>query len=77
LIKIVKTEAAAVIAEKTIIGVGGYPSANTGAPIVVTLAPALQIPKAVPAKIAGNIKEFARKHISKVPLTPPLPIAIK
>lgn len=46
--------------EKIIIGRGGENSANSGANIVEILAPALQIPKAVPAKIAGNKNEFAR-----------------
>ena len=39
---------------------GGSTSANIGDIIVEILAPALHIPKAVPAKIAGNKKELAR-----------------
>ena len=46
--------------EKIIIGRGGVNSASTGANIVDIFAPALQIPKAVPAKIAGNRNELAR-----------------
>ena len=46
--------------ENIIIGRGGVNSANIGANIVDIFAPALQIPKAVPAKIAGNRNEFAR-----------------
>lgn len=40
---------------KVIMGTGGFTSAINGANIVASLAPILQIPKAVPAKIAGNI----------------------
>ena len=43
-----------------IIGVGGVISAITGEKIVTSLAPILHRPKAVPAKMAGNIVEFAR-----------------
>lgn len=43
-----------------IIGVGGVISAITGEKIVTSFAPILQRPKAVPAKMAGNIVEFAR-----------------
>ena len=46
--------------ENIIIGRGGVNSASNGANIVDIFAPALQIPKAVPAKIAGNRKELAR-----------------
>ena len=43
-----------------IIGIGGSTSASNGANIVASLAPMLQIPKAVPANIAGKIYAFAR-----------------
>ncbi len=43
-----------------IMGVGGVISAMAGAKIVTSFAPILQSPKAVPAKIAGKIVEFAR-----------------
>ena len=43
-----------------IIGTGGSTSAINGANIVVPLAPMLQIPKAVPAKIAGKIYALAK-----------------
>jgi hypothetical protein len=41
--------------QNKIIGTGGFTSAINGANIVVVFAPILQIPKAVPAKIAGKI----------------------
>ena len=40
---------------KTIIGTGGSTSAIYGEKIVASFAPMLQIPKAVPAKMAGKI----------------------
>ncbi len=46
--------------EKIIMGVGGVISAITGANIVTSFAPMLHRPKAVPAKMAGKIVEFAR-----------------
>ncbi len=46
--------------DRTIIGIGGLTSANKGENIVEILAPALQKPKAVPAKIAGNKNELPR-----------------
>ena len=46
--------------ERTIIGIGGSTSASNGENIVEILAPALQKPKAVPAKIAGNRNELPR-----------------
>jgi len=55
----------------TDIGMGASISAKIGANIVVSLAPALQNPNVVPAKIAGNKNEFPRKHKSYVTLTPP------
>jgi len=42
-----------------------------GEKIVAIFAPALQIPKAVPANMAGNIWLFAKKQTRKVSLTPP------
>ena len=48
------------VEQKRIIGTGGYTSAIKGANIVVSLAPILQIPKAVPAKMAGKICALAR-----------------
>lgn len=45
---------------KMIIGVGGVISAITGEKMVTSLAPMLQRPKAVPAKMAGKIVELAR-----------------
>jgi hypothetical protein len=56
--------------EKTIMGIGGSYSANTGEIIVTIFAPKLHKPKAVPANIAGNKRELARKQISNVTLTP-------
>ena len=51
-----ETKAAIVAVQvKIIIGTGGATSARSGANIVASLAPMLQIPKAVPAKIAGKI----------------------
>ena len=44
----------------TSMGVGGGTSASIGDNMVATLAPMLQIPKAVPAKIAGKMVELAR-----------------
>ena len=52
--------ATAAVRQKSIIGTGGCTSAIRGANIVVNLAPILQIPKAVPAKMAGNICALAR-----------------
>jgi hypothetical protein len=43
-----------------IMGTGGWSSAIGAEKIVTILAPRLQKPKAVPAKIAGNIVELAR-----------------
>jgi hypothetical protein len=45
---------------RIIIGVGGFSSAIGAENIVTILAPRLQKPKAVPAKMAGKIVEFAR-----------------
>lgn len=63
--------------EKIIIGRGGLNSASKGANIVEILAPALQIPKAVPAKIAGKRNALAKKHESNVAWTPPFAKATK
>ena len=46
--------------ENMIMGTGLGTSAVRGEKIVTILAPMLHRPKAVPAKIAGNIVEFAR-----------------
>lgn len=48
------------VRQKSIIGTGGLTSAIRGANMVVNLAPILQIPKAVPAKMAGKICAFAK-----------------
>ena len=48
------------VAVNTIMGVGASTSANIGDNMVATLAPMLQMPKAVPAKIAGKMVELAR-----------------
>jgi hypothetical protein len=58
--KIGKTAPIDVKIENIIIGRGGVNSASIGANIVDIFAPALHIPKAVPAKIAGNRNELAR-----------------
>ena len=46
--------------ENITIGIGSLTSAVKGEKIVTILAPMLQRPKAVPAKMAGKIVEFAR-----------------
>lgn len=46
--------------ENIIIGTGLSSSAIIGDNIVKSLAPILHIPKAVPAKIAGKMVEFAK-----------------
>ena len=45
---------------KTIIGVGISISASSGDNMVAVLAATLQIPKAVPAKMAGKSRELPR-----------------
>ena len=44
-----------VVTQNRIIGTGGSISATKGDNIVVVFAPKLQMPKAVPAKMAGKI----------------------
>jgi len=46
--------------ENTIIGTGASSSASMGDMVDANLAPMLQIPKAVPAKMAGKSMAFAR-----------------
>ena len=46
--------------QNTIIGIGGFTSANMGAIMVAILAKMLQIPKAVPENIVGKIYALAR-----------------
>ena len=58
--KVEKTAAIVAVTVNIIIGIGGSTSASNGANIVASLAPMLQIPKAVPANIAGKIYAFAR-----------------
>ena len=60
LIKKDSEPATVAVKQKSIIGTGGLTSAIRGANIVVNLAPILQIPKAVPAKMAGKICALAR-----------------
>ena len=60
LMKIGNTAPIVVRIENIIMGRGGVNSASIGANMVEIFAPALQIPKAVPAKMAGNKNEFAR-----------------
>ncbi len=54
------TKAIALRQAKIIMGTGGYTSAMGAEKMVQTLAPRLQKPKAVPAKMAGKIVELAR-----------------
>lgn len=53
-------KATATILPKVMIGIGMGNSARSGAKIVEILAEALQIPKAVPAKMAGKRSELER-----------------
>jgi len=55
LIKKESVQARPAVKINMIIGMGGFTSAIKGDRIVVNLAPILQIPKAVPAKMAGKI----------------------
>lgn len=54
------TQPNAVTHTNIIIGIGCYTSANIGDNTVAVFAPTLQNPKAVPAKMAGNKKLFAK-----------------
>ena len=60
LMKKESTPAKHAVMQNRIIGTGGLTSAINGANIVVVFAPILQIPKAVPAKIAGKIYALAK-----------------
>lgn len=53
-------------------GVGALTSASIGEIIDANFAKKLQMPKAVPAKIVGNIEALARKHMLKLELIPNL-----